>query len=336
MKRESAQTGLAWPVRLGRWPFWCALLLGVLLCAAVLACAHDRANRRSMSGPAVSPHSLDDLVALSSLTPSRISVAGVNLLCGQGLTPGSEPNIEEDLSTLRAWASRVRSETDRHFYRFERNPAEFEHSEGYFRMLMLTVVLAEDFGVHYDEQRKAGPAQIATDDGFFAEPRSVFLHGLLGPERRGTCSSMPVLYVAVGRELGYPLKLVTTKGHLFVRWEGTGERFNIEATSHGLCRFEDDYYRHWPLEVSSEEEAAEGYLKSQTPPEELAVFLSIRGMCLKQAGRLPEAVASFAAAARLASGCRSYRSMEASLRKHVIEIDAPSEARNSTTVMRNQ
>lgn len=34
----------------------------------------------------------------------------------------------------------------------------------------------------------------------------------------------------------YPLKLVTTKGHLFVRWEGTGERSNVEATSHGLNR----------------------------------------------------------------------------------------------------
>ena len=33
--------------------------------------------------------------------------------------------------------------------------------------------------------------------------------------------------MAVGRRLGYPLKLVTTKGHLFVRWEGAGERFNI-------------------------------------------------------------------------------------------------------------
>jgi len=30
---------------------------------------------------------------------------------------------------------------------------------------------------------------------------------------------MPILYVAVGRQSGYPLKLVTTKGHLLVRRE---------------------------------------------------------------------------------------------------------------------
>jgi hypothetical protein len=43
-----------------------------------------------------------------------------------------------------------------------------------------------------------------------------------------------VLYVAIGRRLGYPLKLVECKGHLFVRWEDAKERFNIEGTSRGL------------------------------------------------------------------------------------------------------
>ena len=57
----------------------------------------------------------------------------------------------------------------------------------------------------------------------------------------------------------------------------------------------------------------EGYLRSLTAPEELAAFLSIRGMCLREQGRLPEAVESFAAAAKLAPGCRSYRAMLASL-----------------------
>ncbi len=65
--------------------------------------------------------------------------------------------------------------------------------------------------------------------------------------------------------------------------------------------------------VSPAEEKAEGYLKSLTASEELAVFLSIRGMCLRQQGRLQEAVESFAAAAKLAPGCRSYRQVLDSL-----------------------
>jgi hypothetical protein len=252
------------------------------------------------------------LCALLALPPDELALVPVdrmNLLCARDLSPANQPNLEQCQSTLNAWANRVRSETDRHWYRFRQNPAKFENSEGYFRMLMLTVVLAEDFGIHYDEQRKAAPGSLHGNDGFFSDPEDVFLHGLLGPKRQGTCSSMPVLYLAVGRELGYPLKLVTSEAHLFVRWDGAGERFNIEATSRGLNRFPDDYYRHWPFEVSPAEEAGQGYLKSLTAAEELAVFLSIRGMCLRAAGKLPQAAESFAAATRLAPGCKGYRDM---------------------------
>jgi regulator of sirC expression with transglutaminase-like and TPR domain len=182
-------------------------------------------------------------------------------------------------------------------------------------MLMLAVVLQEDFHVHYDETRKQAPSEATPRDGFFSDPKKVFLHGLLGPERVGTCSSMPVLYVAIGRELGYPLKLVTTKGHLFVRWDGRGERFSVEATGHGLSKFDDDYYRHWPYTITPEEERAEGYLKSLNPAEELAVFLSIRGMCFRDLGRPEQAAEAFSQAARLAPHVRSYAQMARQLQQ---------------------
>jgi hypothetical protein len=240
-------------------------------------------------------------------------IAAVDLACAEGLPGADGLDVSQALRTLDGMAAQVRKETERHLYRFERNPAEFESSEGYFRMLMLVVVLTEDYHIHYAMDKIAAVGEARMDDGFFADSRTVFLHGLTGPEHQGTCSSMPVLYIAVGRRLGYPLKLVTTKGHLFVRWEGAGERFNFEATGHGVNRFDDDYYRHWPFEINYSEEVAEGYLKSLTPAGEFAAFLSIRAMCLRQAGRLAEAAEAFAAAARLAPGCRSYREMAASL-----------------------
>jgi hypothetical protein len=259
--------------------------------------------------PEVGAATLPQLLALAPARLAKVPVAELNLVCGSGLCATNEPDLQACGATLQTWAARVRSETERHQYRFEQNPAEFENSAGYFRMLMLCVVLAEDYGIHYDSQRQAGPKATRDDDGFFTDCSSVFLHGLLGPERKGTCSSLPVLYVAIGRQLGYPLSLVTTRGHLFVRWEGKGERFNVEATARGLSRFDDDYYRHWPFEVSPAEEAAENYLRSLTASEELAAFLSIRGMCLREQNRLSEAVESFAAASRLAPGCGSYAKM---------------------------
>ena len=255
------------------------------------------------------PTSLAAILAAPSAELAVMDIARLNLACAEGLRGAEVLDLDRCLATVDEMTNRIRAETERHFYRFKQNPVEYENSEGFFRMLMLTVVLAEDFKVGYDPARKTSSMTASEGDGFFADATSVFLHGLLGPKRQGTCSSMPVLYVAVGRRLGYPLKLVTTKGHLFVRWEGAGERFNVEATSHGLNRFDDDYYRHWPFDVNQTEETAEGYLKSLSPTEELAVFLSIRGMCQREAGKSTAAADSFAAAAKLAPDCASYRSM---------------------------
>jgi hypothetical protein len=271
------------------------------------------------------------------------------LLSAEGLPGAENLNPGDCLATLDAWTERVRSETERHLYRYRANPREFESSEGYFRMLMMAVVAYEDFSVRYNPERMSTPGTLEANDHFFAESRDLFLHGLLHPSlspvptrfrgaRRvdvsegfllgeratafqptlnpqlstlnhplGTCSSMPVLYVAIGRRLGYPLKLVTTKSHLFIRWESAAERFDLEATGRGMNRYEDEHFKHWPYPVTVEEIQADGYLKSLTPVEELALFLSLRGHCLKEAGRMAEAAASYAEAVRLAPGSRPYR-----------------------------
>jgi hypothetical protein len=283
---------------------WGRMMAGLVVLAMMPGCSPERADRQVPT-----PASLEGLLALSPDEVAKVDIARVNLLCAEGLTESPAERMDEPLVQLDGWAERVRDETGRHWYRFERNPAEFEGSEGFFRMLMLGVVLAEDYGVHYHSQWRTGVELASDADGFFARAEDVFLSGLLGPERRGTCSSMPVLYVAVGRRLGYPLKLVTTKGHLFVRWEGAEERFNLEVTGDGLNRFTDDYYRHWPFEVSDKEVKAEGYLKSLDAAGELAVFLSIRGMCLREAGRWNEAEEAFRSASRLAPSVAGYRMM---------------------------
>ncbi len=295
------------------------LVLAAGLCGLVAAVARWSFSANELKGghghgKEESPEpTLGVLVALPQESLAAVGIARMNLLCEQGLPETDGLDINRALNLTDQMSGRVRSETQRHLYRFERNPGEFENSEGFYRMVMMGVVLAEDFGIHYNPQQRTAPAETGPNDGFFADPQMVFLGGLLGPGRQGTCSSLPVLYVAVGRQLGYPLKLVTTKGHLFVRWEGGGERFNIEVTSRGVNRFEDDYYRHWPFEISAPEEATEGYLKSLGPAAELAVFLSIRGMCLREAGRLADAAKSFAAASRLSPGTGSYQQMAVAL-----------------------
>ena len=300
------------------WTLGLAVGLAVLLLFTVsfLLGLQPRDDTEQLKATAREPETLVGLLSSSPRMLEGCDIALMNLLCAEP-APGQESvDIVELRQQLDSWAAHIRTETRRHLYRFKRNPSEYDESEAYFRMLMMAVVLHEDFGVRYNPALKSAPG--AGTGPFFANSADVFLHGLLGERRLGTCSSMPVLYVALGRRLGYPVFLVATKGHLFVRWEGRGERLNLEATGRGMNRYDDAHYCQWPFPVSDEEIAENGYLKSMTAAEELAAFLSIRGACLQENGRLDEAMEAFGQAARLAPRCLLYRQLAARLG----EIDA--------------
>ena len=221
-------------------------------------------------------------------------VAAVNLACAAGLPGAEDVDVGRCLARLDAWARHVRRETDRCAGQFRKDPAAFDNSRAYFRVLVLATVLQQDCGVRYD------PDLVPRDD-FFSNAENLFLHGVLRG-RGGTCSSLPPVYVAVGRRLGYPLRLVQTSSHLFARWDdpATGERFNVECTSQGLNCHPDDYYRTWPQPTTPEEVQRSGWLLSLTPREELATFLANRGHCWQDNRRHREAVEAYAWAASLA------------------------------------
>src|SRR5260370_30438785 len=106
----------------------------------------------------------------------------------------------------------------------------------------MVLVLQKRFGLRYNLAKVAPETAFTTAD--------TFIHGaLLGDG--GTCASLPVVYVAVGRRLGYPLRLVSAKQHFFVRWEGPGgERFTVEANDTGVASPPDDHHLTGRCEVS--------------------------------------------------------------------------------------
>ena len=245
---------------------------------------------------------LAELVAMPPEELAKVDVAVVNLLCAEGL-PGAEGlEIDRALAALNGWAERVRAETARNLHLFGDDPARFHGNEGEYRFKMLVTILQQDLGVAYNPAR-ADPDEPATS--FFADSRDVFLHGLTAPERHlGTCASLPVLYTAVARRLGYPVRLVTARSHLFDRWEPAASSvqspFNLEGTNRGAGTIHpDDYYLAWPKPISPEQREAEGYLTSLSATGELAIFLDTRGDCLRVAGRWTEAAQAYSHAARL-------------------------------------
>ncbi len=67
------------------------------------------------------------------------------------------------------------------------------------------------------------------DKALHGDPDNTFLAGLLRT-KRGSCVSMPLLYLVIGQRLGFPVHLVAIGQHYFIRWQEPGYRINIETT----------------------------------------------------------------------------------------------------------
>src|SRR5947209_16255317 len=245
-----------------------------------------------------------ELVCLGDDELGRLDIAAVNLACAGGLPGPEHVNPAKCLKTLDRWAEAVHRWTAAAYREFFLpNPVDFNHSEACFRIIALLTALSRHCGVRYDPS-KVG---LTPQDGRFDVHES-FVFGVTdGPG--GTCASLPVVYAAVGRRLGYPIRLAKTKMHLFARWDdpATGARINFEGGNDGYGFHPDDRYRRWPVPITPEDEQNHGYLTALYPQRELANFLGQRAYHLTDLGRYREAVETFIAAAELEPELLTYR-----------------------------
>jgi len=234
---------------------------------------------------------LNQLLAASPEELQRVDIGLMNLLCAEDLKGSEDLNVSKFLATLDEWTNVVSVDTARRMAAYYRNPSKYDNSPNLFKAVTMILTLKNTIGVDYN-------MEIMQRDEF-PDSKDVFLHGCLSGKKEGGCISIPVLCVAVGRRLGYPLKLVLTRQHVFFRWDDGKEVFNMEACCPGCDTHPDDYYRHWPKKLDESEITANHLLKSLTPSEELGLFLETRGHCLFDVGRLAEAQIMYAYAYKL-------------------------------------
>ena len=232
----------------------------------------------------------ESLIKLSDEDVAKVDIAEMNLACAGNLNGAENLDAKACLTTLGYWTAWIRIETERNAHRFRQCSGEFNHSWAEYCIGMMMTVAYQDFGIRYDLERM-------NDEGEWHDAADSFIHGVI-QKQCGTCASLPVFYVALGRRLGYPLKLVSAKDHLFARWDTPDERFNIECTNGGLVTESDDRYRAW-RDISPTEEERLGCLRSMTPREELKSFVFERGHCLADNQRFVEAAETFAIACSL-------------------------------------
>ncbi len=281
----------------------------------------SRRGRTALGAPETptQARTLDSLLRLPPDELAKVDIAEMNLLCATGL-PGAEgldgQTIRRYLARLDAWARRVKFETERHLYRltdprYKDHADHYKHSEARFRAEWLVDVLQNDIGVHYH----AGFVPQDVEVPPFKTSKETFLHGLAEHEDAhkafgGNCVSMPATYAAVGRRLGYPVKLVCAKEHVFCRWEGKDhpnpkwrDRFNFDGAGNGFSIDPDEFYLSWPRKTYPDQVELCRWLKSLTPQEELSIFLASRGAVLSHVSKdFGSALIALAHSARLRPG----------------------------------
>jgi hypothetical protein len=253
------------------------------------------------------PQSLQELLQMPSEQLDGVDVAVMNLLCAEGLLGSENLNVQQCLDRLDAWAAHVEQQTKRNLHRFRERPQEFKGSLPYYRLGMLGTVLAEDLRIQYNPKLEARLAQGAIEskssdawNAFFSSSTDVFIHGLLSGNHYGTCASMPFLYTAIARRLGYPVTIAARKHHLYIRYEeGGGKHLNMEATENlGFATPTDQEYMSGPFPMTQEEIDGCGWLRPLSNKGILGVCLVNRANCLRSMKQYDEEIKTLAEAAR--------------------------------------
>jgi regulator of sirC expression with transglutaminase-like and TPR domain len=111
------------------------------------------------------------------------------------------------------------------------------------------------------------------------------LHSLLD-RKIGNCTSLSALYLSLAERLELPIYGVAVAQHIFVRYDDSVVRINIETTDNGNS-FSDDYYRkrfRIPTETA--------YLVNLSKRQVIGYLLTNLGTLCAQQGRIEEAISN--------------------------------------------
>jgi hypothetical protein len=151
-------------------------------------------SRANSSSP-----TLGELLALPAQSLAKIDIAVVNLCCAKGLPGAENLDVPACLRTLDAWTEGVRRFVRDSIGDYQRSPDEYGRQRGFFKFLSMASLLKHPRG---GVELRYQPT--AAGNTRMLDSRDDLIHGLL-TRRLGTCASFPVLFVAIGRRLGWPI-----------------------------------------------------------------------------------------------------------------------------------
>ena len=252
---------------------------------------------------------LDELLSMSSEELAKQDIAVINLACAEGLYGAENLDVKACLRQLDEWAVSAASLLKEREFMFYKTADKLDNSINRWRCAALGQYLSQVVELSYHPGLRDLMSGRAYDTHHFHDSRDFLIHGLILEKNRGTCASMPVLYAAIARRLGYPIEFVRTRNHLFCRWvdpEGK-ETFNIEWTDTYVEFKSNEFYKTFPAKLNPGEVERLGYLRPLTAEEAMSAFVHLRAMCLWYHKDLEGARKAFIVASRLDGDKPSYR-----------------------------
>lgn len=146
-----------------------------------------------------------------------------------------------------------------------------------YRVRALNTYLYKIEGIKYD-----------LSDPTAEKPQNRHLNGILDT-KKGSCVTMPLLYLAIAQRLGYPVYPVVVPQHIFLRY--IDPRFkmqNIEATGGGGYSPDEEYAE--VLKISKKGIESGAYLRTLTYREFLAALITDDAVYWAQQGMHKRAI----------------------------------------------
>lgn len=166
-----------------------------------------------------------ELEAMLAGPEDKIDLALANWLVIADLPPYKDLTRDQYFAMLDETTNRVRGMIEQ----ARRNPLMAGDLNDPARLAHVFCSAMIALGIDYVDEFKVyteGPGDALP---LYRDADNVFIAGLL-KTRKGSCVSMPMLYLVVGKRLGLPVHLVNVGQHTFIRWEQPGYRMNIETT----------------------------------------------------------------------------------------------------------
>lgn len=241
--------------------FLCVLLFGAVACpvfAASVPCPDDAFADTRLAG--------DTLKKMALLPESEISLSGTLFLVSA--------RASRELECRDADGGLVEKELDRIARRVIVHAGDLKDPAR--TVSALNRVLFYEDGFVYDPN--AG------------NPENYLLDRVLA-RKHGNCLGLTSVYLALAEKLKIPLGGVYVPGHCFVRYEGSGNRINIETGEGGGERKNAWYSKKYRLKDGSP------YLRTLGRREMIGVYLKSLGAAYSRKGRDEEALRIYREAA---------------------------------------